>query len=153
MIRLTNNDKRWLEIMFYFLCRKIFTINQSQQDIFDFINGFRWTNMFNCDILISAIQSEKILINTRIIPSKQEFLVVMNDNNCRLRTDAKSIRELISDTEYTYWRKDVFHAQMKEEINQTEIFPRMQTPKVHETIYSFFLSLRYIADIIKKFKF
>lgn len=153
MIRLTNNDKRWLEIMFYFLCRKIFTINQSQQDIFDFINGFRWTNMFNCGILISAIQSEKILINTRIIPSKQEFLVVMNDNNCRLRTDAKSIRELISDTEYTYWRKDVFHAQMKEEINQTEIFPRMQTPKVHETIYSFFLSLRYIADIVKKFKF
>ena len=76
MIILNNNDKRWLEIIFYFICRKIFLINQKQQDIIDFINGYRWTNMFDCDILINTILTEKILINTYFIPSKQEFLTV-----------------------------------------------------------------------------
>lgn len=153
MVNLNNDDKRWLEIIFYFFCRKVFMINQKLEDIFDFINGFRWTNMFNCDILISTIQSEKLLLDTNLIPSKQEFLIAMNNDNCRLRMDSKSIRELIEGTEYTYWRKDIFHAQMKEEIQQTEIFPKLQTPKIHETIYSFLLALRYIADLVKKIKF
>ncbi len=153
MIQFTNNDKRWLEIIFYLLCRKIFSINQKQTDIIQFINGYRWTNMFNYDILIKAIEQEKILINTEFIPKKQEFLAVMNDNNCRLRMDTKSIRELIKNTEYTYWRKDVFHALMKEEVNKTEIYPKLAIPKVHETIYSFLLALRYVADLVKKIKF
>ena len=109
--------------------------------------------MFNCDILINAIEKEKILINSNLIPKKQEFITVMNDNDCRLRMDTKSIRELIKDTEYTYWRKDVFHAAMREEINKTQIYPRLTTPHVHETIYSFLLALRYIADLVKKIKF
>lgn len=109
--------------------------------------------MFNCDILITAFEQEKILLNQYFIPSKQEFLVAMDDKNCRLRMDAQSIRKLIEDTEYKYWRRDRFRAEMKEEINPTEIFPRLKTPKVHETIYSFLLALRYIADIVKKIKF
>lgn len=153
MIIFNNDDKRWLEIIFYFLCRKIFSINQRQQDIIDFINGYRWTNMFNCDILIKTINTNKLLLDTHFIPSKQEFLTVMNDNNCRLRMDKKSIRELIKDTEYTYWRKDIFHAEMKEEIHKTIIFPKLDIPKIHETIYSFLLALRYVADLVKKIKF
>lgn len=153
MITFNDNDKRWLEIIFYFICRKIFDINQSKQDIKNFINGYRWTNMFNYDILITAIEKEKILLDTNFIPRKQEFLTVMNDNNCRLRMDKKSIRELIKNTEYTYWRKDVFHAAMKEEINKTRIYPKLRTPHIHETIYSFLLALRYVADIIKTIKF
>ena len=153
MIQFTQSDKRWLEIIFYFICRKIFSINQRQQDIIDFINGYRWTNMFNCDILIHVIENEKIMINSQLIPKKQEFCVVMGDPNCRLRMDTKSIRELIKDTEYTYWRKDVFHAAMKEEVNRTEIYPRLTTAHVHETIYSFLLALRYIADLVKRIKF
>lgn len=153
MIPFNNNDKRWLEIIFYFLCRKIFMINNQFTDIIEFINGYRWTNMFNCDILVNTITEEKILLDTRFIPSKQEFLVMMNDKNCRLRMDKKSIRELVKDTEYTYWRKDVFHAEMREEINQTLIYPRLDTPHIHETIYSFLLALRYIADIVKTIKF
>lgn len=153
MIQFNNNDKRWLEIIFYLLCRKIFSINQKQQDIISFINGYRWTNMFNCDILLNTIENEKPLINTHFIPKKQEFITVMNDNDCRLRMDTKSIRELIKNTEYTYWKKDIFHAAMKEEINKTEIYPRLETPHVHETIYSFLLALRYIADLVKKIKF
>lgn len=153
MIEFTNNDKRWLEIIFYFLCRKIFMINQKQSDVIEFIKGYRWTNMFNCDILINTITQNKILLDSSFIPSKQEFLTVMNDNDCRLRLDTHSIRELIRDTEYTYWRKDIFHAEMKEEINKTLIYPRLQNTRVHATIYSFLLALRYIADIIKKIKF
>lgn len=153
MIQFNNNDKRWLEIIFYLLCRKIFSINQKQQDIISFINGYRWTNMFNCDILLNTIENEKILIDTNFIPKKQEFITVMNDNDCRLRMDTRSIRELIRDTEYTFWRKDIFHAAMREEINKTEIYPRLKTPHIHETIYSFLLALRYIADLIKKIKF
>lgn len=153
MITLTNDDKRWLEIIFYLLCRKIFSINQKQSDIIQFIQGYKWTNMFNYDILIKAIEEEKILINTSFIPKKQEFLAVMNNNDCRLRTDKKSIRELIKGTEFTYWNRDIFHALMKEEVNKTLIFPKLKTPKVHETIYSFLLALRYVADLVKKIKF
>lgn len=153
MIQFNNDDKRWLEVIFYFLCRKIFGINQKQSDIIDFINGYRWTNMFNCDILINTIEQNKILLDSNFIPRKQEFLALMADKNCRLRMDTQSIRELIKDTEYTYWRKDIFHAEMKEEINKTEFYPRLQINKVHETIYSFLLALRYIADLVKKIKF
>lgn len=153
MITFNNDDKRWLEIVFYLLCRKIFSINQSTQDIIDFINGYRWTNMFNYAILIKAIKTHKILLNTYFIPSKQEFLVVMNDNDCRLRMDKQSIRELVKDTEYSYWRKDIFHAAMKEEVNKTEIYPKLHIPEIHETIYSFLLALRYVGDLVKKIKF
>lgn len=154
MIKLNNTDKRWLEIIFYFLCRKIFSINQKQSDIIEFISGYRWTNMFNYDILVDIIERKKILLDTNFIPKKQEFLAIMADKDCRLRMmDKHSIRELIKDTEYTYWRKDIFHAEMKEEINRTEFYPRLQTKQVHETIYSFLLALRYIADIVKKIKF
>ncbi len=153
MINFNNNDCRWLEIILYLLCRKIFSINQRQNDIKDFINGYRWTNMFDADILINTIEKNKILLNTYFIPSKQEFLVSMNDPDCRLRMDRHSIRELVKDTEYTYWRKDVFHAEMKEEINKTEIYPRLTDTNIHKTIYSFLLALRYIADLVKKIKF
>lgn len=154
MIAFTNNDKRWLEIIFYFLCRKVFSINQDIDDVYNFINGYRWTNMFDCDKLLKTIRDNKILLDSNFIPSKQEFLVAMDDDNCRLRMgDRQSIRELIRDTEYTYWNKDIFHSKMKEEIHKTEIFPKLDTPKIHETIYSFLLALRYIADIVKKIKF
>lgn len=153
MIKFNNNDRRWLEIIFYFLCRKIFSINQNQEDIIKFINGYRWTNMFKCDILVDIITKEKLLINSNLAPKKQEFLVIMNDPNCRLRMDARSIQELIKDTEYKYRRRDVFHAAMKEEVNKTEIYPRLNTRNAHETIYSFLLALRYIADLVKKIKF
>ena len=154
MITFSNEDKRWLEIIFYLLCRKIFSINQDIEDIYKFIEGYRWTNMFDCDILIKTVRDKKILLDTDFIPSKREFLVTMDNNNCRLRMgDRKSIRELIKDTEYTYWNKDIFHTQMREEIHQTELFPKLNIPKIHETIYSFLLALRYVADIIKKIKF
>lgn len=153
MIIFNDDDKRWLEIIFYFLCRKIFMNNQKQQDIIDFINGYRWTNMFNYDILKKVIVEQKILLDSSFIPCKQEFLTVMNDNDCRLRMDSKSIRELIRDTEYRFRRKDIFHASMKEEINKTKIYPRLNIPHVHETIYSFLLALRYVAELVKKIKF
>ena len=153
MVTFNNDDRRWLEIIFYLLCRKIFMINQKQQDILDFINGYRWTNMFDCDILINTIKKDKILVDSNFIPSKREFITVMNDNNCRLRTDKRSIRELIADTEYTYKNSDIFRTAMKEEVDPTLIYPRIQNNHVHETIYSFLLALRYIGDIVKPIKF
>ena len=154
MITFSNEDKRWLEIIFYLLCRKIFSINQDIEDIYKFIEGYRWTNMFDCDILIKTIRDKKILLDTYLIPSKQEFLVAMDNDNCRLRlNDRKSIRELIKDTEYSYYNKDIFHAKMKEEIHKTNLFPKLDIAKVHETIYSFLLALRYVADLVKKIKF
>lgn len=157
MIQFTDIDKRWLEIVFYFLCRKVFSINLSQQDVIDFIKGYRWTNMFDYDILVKTITEEKILLNDNFIPKRQEFLMIINNDDCRLRISTqtyKTIRELIRDTEYKFDRREVFHAQMKDEINKTEFFPRITSiPKVHETIYSFLLAIRYIADIIKHFKF
>lgn len=153
MITLNNGDKRFLEIIFYLLCRKIFSINQKQQDVVDFIKGYRWTNMFNYDILISVIEQNKILINPQIIPTKQEFLVAMDNVDCRLRVGKHTVVSLIRGTEYRYKYKNRFHAAMKEEINKTELYPRLDTPKIHETIYSFLLAMRYVADLVKYIKF
>lgn len=153
MINFTNTDKRWLEIFFYLFCRKIFSINNKQEDVINFINGYRWTNMFNCDKLISLITNDNFLTNQRVIPSKQEFLITMEHNDCRLKVNRGSIRELIRGTEFSYKRFQIYHAQMKEEIHPTEIFPKLTIPKIHETIYSFLLAIRYTADLVKKIKF
>ena len=154
MITFSNEDKRWLEIVFYLLCRKILSINQKQSDIISFIQGFRWTNMFDCDILINIIKNRKILLDPGFPPTKQEFLVAMNDPNCKLRiTRADAIRELIKDTEYRYTRHDIFHAKLKEEIHQTLLYPKLDNANIHATIYSFLIAIRYLSDIIKYIKF
>ena len=153
MIQFNNTDKRWLEIIFYLLCRKIATLNQKQSDLLDFIKGYRWTNMFDYDKLISLITKNKILLDPNIPPSKHEFLITMEHPDCRLRIDKRSVRELIKGTEYTFHKHQIFHAKMKEEVNPTEIFPKLNEPNAHETIYSFLLSLRYIAELVKKIKF
>lgn len=152
-MKYTNEDKRWLEITFYLICNKVFSINNAQTDVLNFINGYTWTNMFDYDILVTAIEKEKLLINSQVIPSKHEFVVAMDHPKCRLRLETHAIRELIRDTNYKYYRKDVFHAKMKEEIAPIELFPKLSTPRIHETIHSFLLSVRYMADIIKKIKF
>ena len=154
MITFTNNDQRWLEIIFYFLCRKIYSINNNTSDIVDFINGYRWTNMFDCDILISTVTNDDILNNQNFIPTKYEFLTSMDDNDSRLRIEKQALRELIKDTEYTYWKKDIYHAKMRKEVYHIELFPKLDSnTQVHNAIYSFLLALRYIADIVKKIKF
>ena len=73
--------------------------------------------------------------------------------NCRLKVHPTPIFELIRDTEYTYERFQRYRAKMKEEVNPTELFPKMNVPDVHETIYSFLLAIRYVADLVKKIKF
>ena len=153
MINFTNTDKRWLEIIFYLVCNKVFQINNKQSDVINFINGYQWTNMYDNDILISVIQNNKILLNSDFIPSKHELLITLDHPESRLRIDTKSIKELILDTNYKYTRSTRFHAQMKYEVNPIEVYPRLNIPKIHETIYSFLLALRYIADIVKTIKF
>ena len=153
MIELKHNEQRWLEIIFYLLCRKIYSINHNTQDIIDFINGFRWTNMFNCDILIETLEKEKILLNPNIIPSKHEYLISMNHPECRLRITPKALYQLTKGTEYKYKRKYVYHAKMREEIKPTTLIPKIDIPNIHETIYSFLITLRYIGDIVHKIKF
>lgn len=154
MITFSNNDKRWLEIIFYLLCRKVYSINNKQEDIIDFINGYRWTNMFDCDILISTLQNKDLLNNKDFIPSNYEFLSSMEDENSRLRIQRRGVRELIRGTEFKYWRRNIYHMQMKKEVQPLELFPKItDVDKFHTAIYSFLLALRYIADIVKIIKF
>ena len=153
MVKFNNTEKRWIEIIFYLISRKIFSINQNQNDIIKFIEGYAWTNMFDNDKLIAVITNEKILLNSNFAPSKHELLITLDHPDCRLRVDARSIKELIKDTEYTYTQRKRFYAQMKEEITTTELFPKLTIPYIHETIYSFLLATRYIADIVKTIKF
>lgn len=153
MITFNNTEKRWLEIIFYMFCNKIFSINQKTSDIIDFIKGYRWTNMYNCDILINAILNENILTNDNFVPKRHEFCVVMSSSDCKLHITQKPMFELIHGTNFKYFRGDFFRAQMREEIQKTEIFPKLTQPKIHDTIYSFLMSIRYIADIIKAIRF
>jgi len=153
MVNFTLAEKRWLEITFYLLCRKVFTNNNSINDVKEFINGFRWTNMFNYDRIIKYIDEDKILLNPNFTPTKQEFLLCMSNTHCRLKMKKYAIKELVYNTEYKYTKADVYKAQMKEEVYE----PTLLTPKstriaIHETIYSFFLSLKYISDIFRQTK-
>ena len=109
--------------------------------------------MFDYDKLISLIMKNKILLDPNIPPSKHEFLITMEHPNCRLRIDRRSVRELIKGTEYSFQKHQIYHALMREEVNPTEIFPKLNEPNVHETIYSFLLALRYVAELVKKIKF
>lgn len=154
MITFNNNDQRWLEIIFYFLCRKIYSINNNEQDIVDFIQGYRWTNMFDCDILISTVTEKNILTDSNFVPTKYEFWASMDDDDCRLRIEKQALRELIKDTEFTYWRRDIYKARMRKEVYHIELFPKLDSnTQIHNAIYSFLLAIRYIADIVKKVKF
>ena len=153
MIHFNNTEKRWLEIYFYLLYRKIFSINQKNTDIMDFIKGFRWTNMFNYDKLINIVKTQKILLDENIKPRKHELLIALEHPDCRLKVIPTPIYELIRDTEYTYERHRRYHAKMKEEVNPTELYPKLRVAGIHETIYSFLLAIRYVGDLVKKIKF
>lgn len=153
MIKFNNEDKRWLEIIFFLICKKIFDINLKESDIIDFINGYRWTNMFNCDILINAIEKNKIMLNSNFIPTKYELMVVLYHNNCRLRMQKRGINELVRKTKYAHNKREVYTTSLKEELNKTIVFPKLNIPKIHATIYSFLLALRYIGGIVNLIKF
>jgi len=153
MLKFNNTEKRWIEIIFYLLIRKVFSINQSEKDIIKFIEGYAWTNMFDNDKLISVIANNKILFDLDFTPSKHELLITLDHPECRLRIEPRSVKELIKDTSYTYTQRKRFHAQMKEEITVTPVFPKLTIPDIHDTMYSFLLAVRYIADIVKTIKF
>ena len=151
-MQILDKEKRWLEIIFYLICNKIFSINNDIQDILDFIKGYQWTNMFEYDILISTITKQKILLDTNFIPTKYEFLVNILYQNKWLRVKPEILKELTKDTPLQHTRYQIFHAQMKEEITPTEIHPKLHSPKIHETIYSFLLALNYMSNIVKNIK-
>lgn len=154
MIHFNNEDKRWLEIIFFLICKKIFDNNLREDDIIDFINGFRWTNMFDCDILIKTIKKRKILLDSNFIPSKHELIVTLYHNNCRLRMQKRGIYELVRNTKYKHTQREVFKTKLKEELNLTLIFPKLDNiPKLHATIYSFLLAIDYMGGITHNIKF
>ena len=151
-MQILDKEKRWLEIIFYLICNKIFSINNNIQDIFDFIKGYQWTNMFEYDIIISALTKEKILLNSTFIPTKYEFLVGILYQNKWLQVKPEILKELTKDTPLRHTRYQLFHTKMKEEIAPTELHPKLTIPKIHETIYSFLLALNYISNIVKSIK-
>ena len=51
MIKFTKTEKRWLEVIYYLLANYIYSINENKEDIMTFLEGYRWTNMFDCDKL------------------------------------------------------------------------------------------------------
>lgn len=151
-MQILNEEKRWLEIIFYIICNKIFSINNNIQDILDFIKGYQWTNMFDYDILINTITKNKILLDTNFVPTKYEFLVGVLHMNKWLKVQPKTLKELTKDTPLRHTQYQLFHIQMKEEVTHTSLNPKLTQPKIHETIYSFLLALNYVSDIIKNIK-
>ena len=151
MIEFSDLDKRWLEIVFYLFCRKIFDLNQNQNDILEFIKGYQWTNMFDYATLEKIILEEKLMINYRIIPNNHEFILVIDHPDTRLRL--KKVWPLIEETEYNYSLKKRYRVLLEEELAPTTITPKLTTKKAHETIYSFLLAVRYMSQFTTQFKF
>ena len=147
---LNETEKRWLEVMFYLLCRKIFSINHNIEDVKNFIKGFCWTNMFDYDTLINVLTTQQILDNSYFIPTKQELILLINDPNCKLNVDRSSLRELIKFSEYQINRHITFHTLMRNEINPLQIFPKLTLPNIHTEIYSFLLAIQYTTKLVKK---
>lgn len=155
MIRFTQAERRWIEVIFYLLCKRIYENTKKISDIKDFITGYRWTNMFDYDTLINTIEKHNILFNTNFIPSKHELLNILQDPNIRLKIKPQALNPLLwYHASFRITRKTLFRAKMKEEVlpSPTDYYPHLPRG-IHETIYSFLLAVRYIADIVKQIKF
>ena len=83
-MQLNDSEKRWLEINFFLMCKKIFNNRETYSDLEKFFRGFEWTNLYDCDILIKTINNECILYNPNVQPSNRNINNIVNVDNITL---------------------------------------------------------------------
>lgn len=153
-MQLNDVEKRWLEINFYFICKKIYNTNENFQDIVDFFKAFNWTNLYDCDKIIKTFNDTNILINPNIIPTKREFLVCLDQpaKLCRFQYKKDALNELAKPLGYYYYSKAVYTERMRQEVDQIKItlFPKIKIKNFHEAYYSFLLTLSYFSNLLSK---
>ena len=153
-MQLNDVEKRWLEINFYFLCKKIYSTSENYQDIENFFKAFSWTNLYDCDKLIKTFNDTNILINPTIIPSKREFLVCLDQPTklCRFQYKKEALDELAKPLGYRYFAKAIYVERMRQEVDTVKItlFPKIEIKSFHEAYYSFLLTLSYFSDLFSK---
>lgn len=150
-MQLNSVEKRWLEINCYLLCNKIYQNNNNYNDIEDFFKGFRWTNLYNYDILIKSLRETNLLFNTSLQPSKYEFALCLQASK-RFKYSKKALIELAKPANYFYYGSYLTKIRLQEEIKEekTIILPKIKIKKFHETYYSFLLAARYHGDLFTK---
>lgn len=144
-MNLNNTELRWLEIMFYCYCKSIFNKTQKIELLEDFIYGFRWTKMFDYDKLIKAIKEENILFNTNFIPKNREFIVVTN-SKIKFKTSTKILYKLAKIIKINYSIQSCYRVKLQEEVQPTEVFPKLQTRGIHKEIYNFLKAIKQFGD-------
>lgn len=150
MIKFTKTEKRWLEVIYYLLANYIYSINENKEDILTFLEGYRWTNMFDCDKLKK--ETEEIIQTVQDTLTQYEVVLLFSNPNCRLKVDNKTLRNLLSCTRYRYNRQSIFKTELVSEVRTIpEPIPRVLT-NIHLQIYQFLLALKYIAKITIKMR-
>ena len=153
-MQLNDVEKRWLEINFYFLCKKIYSTNENFQDIENFFKAFSWTNLYDCDKIIKTFNNTNILVNIDIIPSKREFLVCLDQpsTTCRFQYKKDALNELAKPLGYRYYSQQIYRERMRQEVEPVKItlFPKIKIKEFHEAYYSFLLTLKYFSDLLSK---
>lgn len=150
MLQLTPTEKRWLEVVYYLLCNYILNISNDYQAIYDFIQGYAWTNMFNCDKLKK--NTEPLVKTVRTTLTQYEVSILFSNPDCRLYIKPNVLRALLKYTKFRFNTNTVFRAELQSEVKEMpQAFPRFQTG-IHITIYQFLLALRYIAKITEKMR-
>ena len=153
MIKFTKTEKRWLEVIYYLLANYIYSINENKEDILTFLEGYRWTNMFDCDKLKKETEGiiQTVQVCIRNIQQIKRVLLFSNPN-CRLKVDNKTLRNLLSCTRYRYNRQSIFKTELVSEVRTIpEPIPRVLT-NIHLQIYQFLLALKYMAKITIKMR-
>lgn len=151
-MQLNNSEKRWLEINFFLMCKKIFNNRETYSDLEKFFRGFEWTNLYDCDILIKTINNECILYNPNVQPSKREFLLMLDLKNCRFKYDKYSLHQLAKPLKYNFSNTAIYTERMRQEVAEVkqELYPKFTTKGFHDAYYSFLLALQYCGTLFSK---
>lgn len=148
-MKLNNPEKRWLEINFYLLCKKIYLNREQYSDLEEFFKAFRWTNLYDYDIIIKTINNLNILHDPYVRPSQYEFLLHLDYKHCRFKYTPEALKQLAKPSKYRYSKTQIYRVRMREEIlkEKTTLLPKFNIKDFHEAYYSFLLTLQYFGKL------
>lgn len=151
-MQLNDSEKRWLEINFFLLCKKIFNNREMFTDVENFFKAFEWTNLYDYDILIKTLNNECLLYNPNVQPSKREFLLMLDLQNCRFKYDKYSLHQLAKPLGFKISNTAIYTERMRQEVAEVkqELYPKFTTKGFHDAYYSFLLALRYCGVLYSK---
>lgn len=149
---LNDAEKRWLEIIFYFLCHRIYLTNKSYDDIYNFFKAFHWTNQYESDTLIKTLEETNIIHNLELKPSKYELNIAMLHPKIRFKMSQYARDQLFTPFKYRITPSTAYRTAMREETltEPTELYPKFKNKTFYDAFYSFLLVVAAFGNLFNK---